>query len=80
MNEGFDKEGSTINSRWWEINLINAKDDFTQANFIPLLVRITRELFRYYKNLKTQFFTRFSYTKELFRCHKHLKLNSMLIC
>ena len=46
MNEGFDKEGSTIDLRWWKINMIDARSDFTQVNSILLLSRITKKLFK----------------------------------
>ena len=49
--KGLTKKFSTINLRWWEIKF----QDFTQANFFLLLARITKELFRCYKHLKTQF-------------------------
>ena len=35
---------------------MDAKGDFIQINSILLLAKITNELFKYYKNLKTQFF------------------------
>ena len=42
---------------------MNARGDFTPANSIPLLARITSELFKYHEHQKTRFFACFSYNK-----------------
>ena len=57
MNESFEKTGSTLNLKYWEINVIDTRDDFTQANSILFLARITKKLFTYHEYLKTEFLT-----------------------
>ena len=34
MNEGFDEKSSTVDSRLYDINLMDVRGDFTQANSI----------------------------------------------